>query len=462
MRSLLVPRGRASAAAALAILTAGSAGWQNHLAAQADDPFRGLDQLERKALQDAVLERNQGIAAARAALEAAAARIDSAAGLPELSLRYGLAPRSIGSSAVDAGYQVEAMQMLPARGRRGLRRDVATAEAESAAQELATLRLELTAEASQRYDDYYVLRRAWEITAEHVALLEDLFHAVTGRYAAGLASQQDPLQAEVELAHLQHDQVVLQSDAEVIRAEINALLHRDAAAALPPPPDELPLPPGEVLDLALDEARLLEQALAARPELRAAAAAIRAREAELGLARLGGRPDLGVSAGYSSMWNEAEHRVMFGGALSWPVWRKRVRAGIVEAAAGLAEAEALSLARLDETRRDVHVAAARLREAHHLVEIYRSRLLPPARDQVRAARAGFESGRNDFAALIGAARGLRSLELRYHEALAAFYRNRAALERAVGGPVLPIQASRTPVVGVSTRRPSISPEGAEP
>lgn len=413
----------------IACLTTGALAAQEQSSApEVDDPFSALEQLDREALQSAVLERNPQLAAARAALLAAEARADRAAGLEDLSVRYGLAPLSIGSSAVGLGYEVEAMQMLPFRGKRPLRRAIAAAEAEGTADELSALRLTLAEQTSHRYDDYYLVHRAQEITAEHVALLEDLFRAATGRYAAGLGAQQDPLQAEVELAHMQHDLVILGSEEEAIRAEINALLHRAAEAPLPPPLATLPLPEA----VLLEEDRLLEQALVARPELRAADAAIRAREAELELARLGGRPDFGIGAGYSSMWGEEEHRYMVGGSLSWPVWRKRVRAATIEAEARVLEVESSRQAVVDEVRRDVRVAVARLREAHHVVDIYRSRLLPAARDQVRAARTGYESDRNDFVALIGAARGLRSLELRYHEALASYYRGRAALERAVG------------------------------
>jgi outer membrane protein TolC len=398
-------------------------------AAGAPDPFQGASELDRAALQAAVLERNQRLAATRAALLAAEARVDGAAGLENLSLRSGLAPLSIGSSTVDLGFEVEAMQMLPSGGRRPLRRAVAAAEAEQADAELAVLRLELAEQASNLYDDLYLARRALATTAEHARLLEDLSRVAAARYAAGLASQQDLLQAEVELAHLQHDVVLLQSAEESTRAMVNALLHRDSGAALPPLPEALPALPAKQLDDAL----LHEQALAARPELRANAAGIRAREGALALARLGGRPDFGVGAAYSSMWSDDEHRFTIGGTLSWPVWRKRVRAAAAEAEAQLLEAESSRQALLDEVQRDVAVALAGLRAAHHLVDVLESRLLPASRDRLRAARAAFEAGRDDFTALVGAARDLRSFELRYHEALVGLYRSHAALERAAGG-----------------------------
>jgi outer membrane protein TolC len=80
----------------------------------------------------------------------------------------------------------------------------------------------------------------------------------------------------------------------------------------------------------------------------------------------------------------------------------------------------------------VETAAERLSEAHHLLGIVASRLLPAARDRVVAARAGFAAGRNDFDALIEAERSLRDAELEHEEALAEVSRRHAELSRATG------------------------------
>jgi len=66
------------------------------------------------------------------------------------------------------------------------------------------------------------------------------------------------------------------------------------------------------------------------------------------------------------------------------------------------------------------------------VELYRGRLLPALGDQIRAARAGFETGQNSFLTLIEAERNQRSVRLGFEEALTDFYRRRAELDRALG------------------------------
>src|SRR5690606_7851042 len=143
------------------------------------------------------------------------------------------------------------------------RGDVALYEADMKAEDYEAARLELALEACRLYDRYYAVARALDINREHQALVERLRKSSETRYEAGKGTLYDPIQAEVVLTHLHHEQVVLTADRAVIAAQINALLHRAPEAKLPPPPNELPEPPK-----APPPGRALQdQALQARPEL---------------------------------------------------------------------------------------------------------------------------------------------------------------------------------------------------
>jgi outer membrane protein TolC len=259
-----------------------------------------------------------------------------------------------------------------------------------------------------------------------------------GRYDAGLAPQLEPIQAEVEAAHLAHREVVLETQRRTIAAQLNALLHRGPRAPLPPPPAEpAPPPPPEGIDQAL--AAALESA---RPELAAQRAEIAARRAAVALEQLAFYPGFEVMASYNSMWDMPEHQWMAGVGVNLPIRRQRVRAAVAAAEAELAAAES-ELARLeDEVRAEVEVAAETLREALHVVHLYRNRVLPAARDQIAAARAGFETGSASMLALIEAERSLRAAELDHDEALADALSRRAELDRALGR--LPFTAAAPP------------------
>jgi len=389
--------------------------------------------LERETLVAAVLAQNPGVEAARQALAAARERVPQATALEDPMASYSLAPLSIASDDVAFGQVLEARQRLPFPGKLRLRGEAARAAADAAEADLEAVRLELATAASVLYDDHYLVHRALAIIAEHVRLLEDFQRIATARYAAGLAPQHAPIQAEVELAHLAHRQMTLQTEREIVAARINALLHRPPDAVLGPPVERL----AESEPTAVPPGALVAAAVAARPELARLAAERTARETVIELRELDRYPDFEAMASYSSMWMETDHRWMVGVGVNVPLQRGRIRAGVAEARAEAARLESESERLADEVGAEVAVAAARLRETQHILILYHSRLIPAAHDQVRAALAGFETGQGSFLDLIEAERNQRSVELEYEETLADSYRRRAELARALGTWPLP-------------------------
>ena len=383
--------------------------------------------LDRAALVRAVLESNPDVEAARQAWRAALAEVPQAEALEDPMLEYAVAPLSIVGDA-PLGHRIQLSQRLPWPGKRRLRAEVALAEAEAARSDFDRVRLELALLASDLYDDYYVVARSLEINERHRELLEQMKKSAEAQYVVGRASQQDPIQAEVELAHLAHDRIVLETQREVLVAQMNGLLHREPAAPLPPPPAELA--PLDLVEKEPDE--LIRLALEQRPELEFQAGTVRAGEVAVDLARREFYPDLAIMGSYNSMWGMTEHQWMLGVGVNLPVWRERRHAAVDEARARTARAERERERLVDRIRVEVTEAHARAREAHHVVELYRNRLLPAARDQVDAALAGLTAGQNSFLAVVEAENNLRTVELRYETARAALQRREAALQRATG------------------------------
>ena len=178
-------------------------------AAVAADPggdavFAGEATLDRAALVRAVLDRNPGVAAARAAWRAALAQVPQTTALADPMLSYSVAPLSLASDA-PFGQRVALAERLPVPGRRALAAQVALAEADAARGAVDTTRLDLAVMASTLYDDYYVATRALAINDAHRALVVELERVARARYAAGTGAAQDALEAEAELARLDHD-----------------------------------------------------------------------------------------------------------------------------------------------------------------------------------------------------------------------------------------------------------------
>lgn len=396
--------------------------------------------LDRVTFVKAVLERNPSLESSRQAWRAAMAEEAQQSALDDPLFEYSFAPLSIASNEVSYGQVITLSQKLPWPGKRSFAGAVASAEAEAAEGDFEATRLQLALVASVLFDQYYAVERSLELNEQHRALVVEIRAAAQAQYAAGRASQQEPLQAEVELAHVEHERVMLSSRRAIIVAQMNGLLHRAPETQLAPPPPTLEIPdlsPGT-------SAQLQQQALSNRPELRAQEARIRSRQAARDSAGRESYPDFGVMASYNSMWAMTDHQWMVGFSLNLPLQLGRRRGAVQEADASIAQAEAELLEISDEIRVDVEMARQRLIEAQHIVDLYRERLLPATRAQIDAARSGYVTGQTGFQALIDSERSLRNVELSYQEALASLGERRAELVRALGRVPGPMQEGGEP------------------
>lgn len=384
--------------------------------------------LDRAALIRAVLARNPSLDAARAAWTAALEEAPQAEALPDPMAEYSFAPLSITSSDVHYGQVISLSQALPWPGKLALRGRMELAMAEVAAADYREARLRLALSASTLFDDYFAIARSLEVTERHAGLVKDIQAIASAQYEAGRGAQQDVLQADVELAHVEHQQVVLHAQRAVTLARINGLLHRRPDASLPPPPAELEHT-GEA-PRALDA--LLAIALEQRPELSAQRARIEASESAVKLADREFYPDFRVMGSYNSMWPQTEHQWMLGVGVDLPIWRATRHAAGRGAQARLLGGEAQLAAAADEIRAEVAIALARLEEAQHVLHLYRERLLPSAEAQIEAAQFGYQTGGTGFQALIDAERGLLRLRLEEQLAIATRLQRRAELDRAIG------------------------------
>jgi outer membrane protein TolC len=227
---------------------------------------------------------------------------------------------------------------------------------------------------------------------------------------------------------LEHREIEVETQQRLAAAQINALLHRAPDRPLPPPPEALTVD----LPTDLEPTTLSERAVTQRPELRAAAARVKARASKVALARREFLPDFTVWARYDTFWQERDLEPAVGFSLNLPLELARRQAALEQANAELARAQSEQQRTEDQVRLSVVTAALRAHEARHLFELTRDRLLPAARDRLAAARASYQTGQTTFSAVIDAERGMRDAELGYEEALTTLSRRRAELDRATG------------------------------
>lgn len=413
--------------------------------------FAGETQLERGRLVALVLERNPNLAAAHQAFRAALARPAQARSLDDPMLGVGAAPLSFGSRKVDPAGRIDLAQRLPFPGKLRLRGEAALAEAEAAGGDLESLRLELALAASKLYADHHLAARALAINREHVAVLEDLHSVALARYAAGEDSKASALSAELALARALYAQDALATEARLVVARLNALLHR---------PAELPLPPAAASDRfqtfeavveAPHESTLDTTALAgpdttthaaltpapddappARPELLAARAREQAALARVALARREFLPDVTLVGAYDRLWQESPLAPFVGVQLNVPLQRGRRRAALDESMALLDASRHQREGLEDALRLALESARQELAQAYQAERLVRDRLLPAAQDQVATARTAYAAGSGAFRELLAALGELHEIELAHAETTTRIDQKQAELERALG------------------------------
>jgi outer membrane protein TolC len=390
--------------------------------------------LDIDAVVQQVLTRNPSLAEMVAVSQAASVRYPQVTSLDDPMLGTTVAPGSIGSPEVEFGYRFEISQKYPFPGKLALRGQNAQAEASAASHDLDDTRLQLAESARVAYYDYYLVGRALVVNEQSLALLAESRLNAENRYKTGLVSQQDVLQADVELGRLRERQLTLERMRLVTIARLNTFMHIPPDAPLPPSPARL-LRPRPLPELYL----LRPAALARRPDLQALTDRVRADQASVVLAQKEFRPDFEVMAAYDTIMGNGPTRDLapqVGLRLNVPVRKAKRYAAVAEAQARAAKRQAELDKLIDQVNLQMQEAYEYVNESEKVVELYEATILPAAEANVRAAQFAYATAKVPFLSLIEAQRNLILLRDRRYEAIADYFRRRAMLERVIGGSLI--------------------------
>jgi outer membrane protein TolC len=378
------------------------------------------DPLTVEGLVSAVLEQSPRLRAAEAAAEAALYRIDPAGSLDDPMLSYSVAPRS-------SDQNVDFMQRLPWPGTLRAREVAAEREAAAAGWAVNADELALAAAAKSAYAEWYFVARALEIHHAVQDLVDELITTAEARYAAGRASKQDVLQAEVERADLDNQELALRREQTAALARINALLNRAPEAALPL------AAPIEVQSSIRDGETVERLALDRHPELKRLDAEIGGAESRVTLARKAFYPDFELYAGYMELWDESDKRTTLGVSINVPLNRSKREAELDRAQAEVRRAEWTLADRRAQLLADLTRARAEVEESVEAIRLYEEKLVPLAGEYLDAAMADYQSGTGAFLNVVTAEQSSLRTELALERTRADYLRRLAELELWAGG-----------------------------
>lgn len=418
------------------------------LGVAAEDPFPAADALLPRQMQAAnsghslrleeiermALAGNPEIRVAARRLAAAQAHVPVSGALDDPSFMYrgwGVPLRQPWNyNAAQNMFMVS--QNFPGWGKRRLRSEVARSDVAEAKAALDNTRLQVRVEVQKGFYDLLRAQDEMRVHDEHIGIARQAVEAARIKYTVGKVPQQDILKAQVELTRLAEHLVHFDEDAEIARVRLNTLLGRDPGTPIQVGGDY-------AIPSQLPRLQELEKlAVASRPDLAEAQAAIEKAVHEQALAQKGYTPDLSVAAGYMLMPGDTSqrNRYMVEGALTLP-WLNRGKhnAEISEAKAKSSEQEAELAALRNVAFGQIQEALARAKAARRLADIYHVQLQPQAEATLRSTVIAYENDRTDFLNLLDSQTTVIDIDLAYFQAMADFESRFADLELATGAPL---------------------------
>jgi cobalt-zinc-cadmium efflux system outer membrane protein len=361
------------------------------------------------------LARNLDLVAARDELRGLRERPAAARELPDpwLSAEYqndGWAP-SLGNEDMTM-LTVMAGQLIPRGGKRQLRAEVLSLDADLAAQQVARMELSVAAGVRRGYEQLRLTRQSAAVLRDQQATWQGVRDAAEARYSTGQGQQQDLFRAEIERLQAEQQLSALQAEETSLVLELNRM--RDASPDAPVVTDA-PLPVAEPPTET--------------PELRSLALGVERARASLALARAQSKPDLTVQAGYSNrgglppMWQAAA-------SINLPIRRRRLAAGVAEAEAQLRAAESRRVAAERLIAARTRDRASRLSSAETIARLYAEGLVPQANAAVEATLAAYGTGRATLAQVLEAMATVRATRLAELRAVTAANLIRIAMAEA--------------------------------
>lgn len=304
-------------------------------------------------------------------------------------------------------------QDLPYSGKLRLRKELASKDAEVAAQKVEVVRRAVLSELKVTYFRLAFLSKQSAILDGDRELLQQMEQAAEVKYRSGIGNQHEVLQAQLEQTKLLREITTNHLEAGKLQAGLKQLLGRSQTS-----PD---LSTEEISESPLTRTyeELLSAAQANNPQISGAQKTVDRQKVAIEIAKKDFYPDFNAQF----MWQRTDpsqfrayYQFTIGARI--PIYRKRKQQPALAQAQidrnrAQSELEAQSQ-EVSSALRQRYVAAEKSAE---LLKIYRDGLLPQAKAELQAGFAAYESNRQDFQALLASFLDVLKLDEEYWQNL---------------------------------------------
>lgn len=333
--------------------------------------------------------------------------------------------------------QMGISQSIPFPGKLGLKEEAAEFEAEAASNDIDETRLRLIRDVKSTWWVVFYLDRALEIVTANKELLRQFIEIAQTKYSVGKGLQQDVLLAQLELSQLLNQEIQLVGTRRNEKVRLNALLDRPANRSV-----RLPKDIDKELPNIISEPELYQLADSSRPLLAKQRNKISAADTRVELAEKNYYPDFGLGAFYG--FRGGNNPSSQGGgsradflslrlSMSVPLFiDSKQSKGVEQRTAERLQQTYILQDEWNQVRAQISVALADYERAREQFILFKSGIIPQARQTVASMLAGYQVNKVDFLNLIRSQVMLFNHETKYWRALVEAKQSLAKLIAAVG------------------------------
>ena len=389
-------------------------------------------------LIEKALKQNLQVEVAKYRYEASKARIPQASSLEDPQFEYKYDKINASMDAVMEGKTAPmrtfgVSQEIPFPTKLILKAQIAVKESQMAYEEYKEKEREIISQVKSLYAGLAFIYSSIDITKENKAFLEQLARSLSTQYSLGKARQEDALKAQLEIAKMESELIMLEQKRQVSQAKINVVLNQDASIELGAP--NLDLSDFGSRRMATSEVgleNLNKSARENRPELKAFRFALERARKVYSLAKQGYFPDFMVK--YERIERDSELKEWAGMiGVSLPIWFwQKQNFNVKEMRKELKAMEAEFKDRENMTLLEVKEAFSNVEALKKLSVLFRTTYVPQAEQLLKSSSVSYEAGQADFLNLLDSERMFLEFKLDYYKTLVELEVSFSELERAIG------------------------------
>jgi outer membrane protein, heavy metal efflux system len=393
--------------------------------------------LTLNAATELAVQNNPDLAQMRARAEAMAAIPSQVSTLPDPEISFNA--RNLPTNTFNTGQEDMTMigpgisQAIPFPGKLALRGEAANFDAAAALQNVSEARSWLLGNVKHTWWQVFFLDQALLIVKNNQVLLRQFVQVARTKYEVGEGLQQDVLLAQVELSTLLDQLLIFEGARRNTAAQLNALLDRQANQLV-----ILPEHVDEQLPVILPETTLYQLAENARALLASKHESINAAQARVELARRDYYPDFKFGAFYGFRGDrptgiDRADLLTLNMSMSIPIFLDRKQAKAVDQRNSELMQQKYALQdEWNKVRAQISQNYSDFQRASEQVALFKTGIIPQARQTVASMLAGYQVNKVDFLNLVRSQITLLNHEMKYWQAFTEVNQSLAQLMAAVG------------------------------